>query len=110
MAEVVETFRRKFMESVAGIAGRVADACAGLVAIHGGMAPHDMELELARLVGGVLDSLSAAAVTAAAPDDSGMAATSPPGARRERTPGHLRAVPARPLHQAEMQALRRQEK
>ena len=66
------------MESVAGIAGRVADACAGLVAIHGGMAPHDMELELARLVGGVLDSLSAAAVTAAAPDDSGMAATSPP--------------------------------
>ena len=33
----------------------------------------------------------------------------PPGARRERTPGHLRPVPAWPLHQAEVQALRRPE-
>ena len=54
--------------------------CAGLVASPGGMAPHDMELELERLVGGVLDGLSADAVTeaAAAPDDSGMAAASRP--------------------------------
>ena len=79
MAEVVETFRRKFMEGAAGTAGRVADACAWLVANPGGMAPHDMELEPARLVGGVPDSLSAAAVTAAAAlDDSGMAAASRP--------------------------------
>ena len=69
MAEVVETFRRKFMEGAAGTAGRVADACAGLVATTGGMAPHDMELEPARLVGGVPDGLSAAAVTAAALDE-----------------------------------------
>ena len=74
MAEVVETFRRKFMEGAAGTAGRVADACAWLAANPGGMAPHDMELEPARLVGGVPDGLSAAAVTAAALDDSGMAA------------------------------------
>ena len=80
MAEVVETFGRKFMEGAAGTAGRVADACAWLVANPGGMAPHDMELEPARLVGGVPDGLSAAAVTAAAAalDDSGMAAASRP--------------------------------
>ena len=79
MAEAVETFRRKFMEGVAGIADRMAGACAGLVASPGGMAPHDIELELARLVGGVLDGLSAVAVTeAAALDDSGMAAASRP--------------------------------
>ena len=77
MAEIVETFRTKFMEGAAGTAGRVADACAGLVATPGGMAPHDMELENARFVGIVLDSLSAMAVTtAAAPDDSEMAAAS----------------------------------
>ena len=70
MAEAVETFRRKFMEGVAGIADRMAGACAGLVASPGGMAPHDIELELARLVGGILDGLSAAAVTEAAPDGS----------------------------------------
>lgn len=63
MAEVVETFRTKFMEGAAGIADRVAGACAGLVARPGGMALHDMELEPEQLVGGVLDSLSAAAVT-----------------------------------------------
>ena len=80
MAEVVETFRRKFMEGAAGTAGRVAGVCAWLVANPGGMAPHDMELEPARLVGGVPDGLSAAAVTAAAAalDDSGMAAASRP--------------------------------
>ena len=78
MAEVVATFRRKFMEGAAGTAGRVADACAWLAANPGGMAPHDMELEPARLVGGVPDGLSAAAVTAAALDDSGMAAASRP--------------------------------
>ena len=78
MAEVVETFRRKFMEGAAGTAGRVADVCAWLVANPGGMAPHDMEPEPARLVGGVPDGLSAAAVTAAALDDSGMAAASRP--------------------------------
>ena len=67
------------MEGAAGTAGRVADACAWLVANPGGMAPHDMELEPARLVGGVLDGLSAAAVTAAAAlDDSEMAAASRP--------------------------------
>ena len=64
IAEVVETFRRKFMEGAAGTAGRVADACAWLAANPGGMAPHDMGLEPARLVGGVPDGLSAAAVTA----------------------------------------------
>ena len=42
------------------------------------MAPPDLELELARLVGGVLDGLSAAVVTAAVLDDSGMAAASRP--------------------------------
>ena len=73
MAEVVETFRTKFMEGAAGTAGRVASVCAGLVASPGGMAPHDMELELARLVGEVLDGLSAAVL-----DDSGMAAASRP--------------------------------
>ena len=79
IAEVVETFRRKFMEGAAGTAGRVADACAWLAANPGGMAPHDMGLEPARLVGGALDGLSAAAVTAAAAlDDSGMAAASRP--------------------------------
>ena len=79
MAEAVETFGRKFMEGAAGTAGRVADACAWLAANPGGMAPHDMELEPARLVGGVPDGLSAAAVTAAAAlDDSGMAAASRP--------------------------------
>ena len=68
------------MEGAAGTAGRVADACAWLVANPGGMAPHDMEPEPARLVGGVPDGLSAAAVTAAAAalDDSGMAAASRP--------------------------------
>ena len=49
MAEVVGTFRTKFMEGVAGTADRVASVFAGLVASPGGMAPHDMELE--RLVG-----------------------------------------------------------
>ena len=84
IAEVVETFRRKFMEGAAGTAGRVADACAWLVANPGGMAPHDMEPEPARLVGGVPDGLSAAAVTAAAAlDDSGMAA--PPARSLSRT-------------------------
>ena len=79
MAEVVATFRRKFMEGAAGTAGRMADACAWLAANPGGMATHDMELEPARLVGGVPDGLSAAAVTAAAAlDDSGMAAASRP--------------------------------
>ena len=66
MKILLETFRRKFMEGVAGIADRMAGACAGLVASPGGMAPHDMEPELARLVGRVPDGLSAAAVTAAA--------------------------------------------
>ena len=70
MAEVVETFRTKHMEVVAGTADRMADVCARLVAGPGGMAPHDMEPELARLVGGILDGLSAAAVTEAAPDGS----------------------------------------
>ena len=78
MAEVVETFRMKFMESVAGIANRMAGVCAGLVATPDDMVPHDMELE--RLIGGVLDGLSAAAVAAvtaaAALDDSGMATAS----------------------------------
>ena len=37
MAEIVETFRTKFMEGAAGIAGRVAGACAGLVATPGGL-------------------------------------------------------------------------
>ena len=78
MAEAVETFRRKLMEGAAGTADRVADACAWLVAPPGGMAPHDMELEPARLVGGVPDGLSAAAVTVAALDNSGMAAASRP--------------------------------
>ena len=80
MAEAVETFRRKFMEGAAGTAGRVADACAWLVANPGGVAPHDMGQEPARLAGGVPDGLSAAAVTAAAAalDDSGMAAASRP--------------------------------
>ena len=63
MAEIVETFRTKFMEGVAGIADRVAGVCAGQVASPGGMAPHDMELELARLVGEILDGLCAAAGT-----------------------------------------------
>ena len=68
------------MEGAAGTAGRVAGVCAWLVANPGGMAPHDMEPEPARLVGGVPDGLSAAAVTAAAAalDDSGMAAASRP--------------------------------
>ena len=78
MAEAVETFGRKFMEGAAGTAGRVADACAWLVAHPGGMAPHDMEPELARLVGGILDGLSAAAVTEAAPDGSRRDTTSRP--------------------------------
>ena len=70
MAEVVETFRTKHMEVVAGTADRMADVCARLVAGSGGMAPHDMKPEMARLGGGVLDGLSAAAVTEAAPDGS----------------------------------------
>ena len=78
MAEVVETFRTKHMEVVAGTADRMADVCARLVAGSGGMAPHDMEPELARLVGGILDGLSAAAVTEAAPDGSRRATASRP--------------------------------
>ena len=110
MAEAVETFGRKLMEGAAGTADRVADACAWLVAPPGGMAPHDMGLEPARLVGGVPDGLSAAAVTAAAAlDDSGMAAASRPEPVANWTPSHLRPVPAWPLHQAEVQALRRPE-
>ena len=57
MAEVVETFRTKFMEGAAGIADRVAGVCAGLVAPPGGMAPNGMELELQELVSGDLNCL-----------------------------------------------------
>lgn len=54
----------------------MAGGGARLIVPHGGMALHDMELELARLVNSTLPGLSAALVTAAAPDDLGMAAAS----------------------------------
>ena len=46
-ADLVATFRAKFMEGMAGIADRTAGVCAGLVEGPGGMAPHDMKMELA---------------------------------------------------------------
>lgn len=70
MAAVVETFRRKFMEGVAGMANRVEDNRTGLVANPGSMAPNGMELELPELVGEYLDGLYAAVgTTLPMPDD-----------------------------------------
>ena len=93
MAEAVETFSRKFMEGAAGTAGRVAGVCAGLVANPGGMAPHDMELELARLVGAVPNSLSARWVTEASTRSTTQCWPPPASICCERTLHQLSPVP-----------------